>query len=37
MLKSPLMMIPFAWIPALLPTPYIPEVALTLPDIVYER
>ncbi len=37
MLKPTLMMILFAWIPTLLLTAYVPEVALALPDLVYGR
>ena len=37
MLTPTLMMILFAWIPTLLVTTYIPDVALWLPDIVYGR
>ena len=35
MLKPTLMMILFAWIPTLLLTTYIPQVALWLPGLVY--
>ena len=35
MLKPTRLMIVFAWIPTLLPTTYIPEVALWLPGLVY--
>ena len=35
MLKPTLAMIVFAWIPTLLLTTYIPEVALWLPELVY--
>ena len=35
MMKPTLIMILFAWIPTLLLTTYIPEVALALPDLVY--
>ena len=37
MLKPTLLMILFAWIPTLLLTTYIPEVALGLPGLVYGR
>ena len=37
MLKPTLVMILFAWIPTLLLTTYIPEVALALPNLVYGR
>ena len=37
MLKPTRVMILFAWIPTLLLTTYIPEVALALPNLVYGR
>ena len=37
MLKPTLMMILFAWIPTLVLTTYIPDVALWLPNLVYGR